>query len=195
METDIKRIINEYQKDLLPLIGKYLQGKQLLDVGCGNGLNSFFFNKKFNTQITLLDVTDMRNKSVKDFPFVKASAEKIPFGKNSFEIVFLQYVLHHLPSEIIVLRVLKELKRVGEKIIVVEEIKTAKTILEKAKKFDEDINRKIHPRSDMPIYKYYSDLELKNLFKKANLDFIEEHILHEGNRNEGFIERKVYVLS
>ena len=194
MKRNIKHIIAEYQKKLLPVISGYLKNKKVLDVGCGNGLNSFFFNKKCHSKITLLDCEDIRDREVMSFPFIKSSVEKLPFKAASFDVVFLQYVLHHLPRKIKITKVLNELKRVGKLVIIVEEIFTQKTNKQKAKKFDLKINKIIHPFSTMRIYKYYSDKELNNYFNKVNLNIVKKRIIDKGNKEDGFLQRKVYIL-
>ena len=190
----IKKLIEEYQEKILPTIGKYIKKKNILDVGCGNGINSVLFNKKYNSKMTLIDFQDIRDKEAYHFPFQKCSVEKIPFENETFEVVFIQYVLHHLPQEINLQNVFKELKRVGEIIIIIEEIITEKTNIKKAKEFDAKINDLIHPSTIMPIYKYYSDTELKKLFKNTNLKIIEEIIINNGYKENGFLQQKIYIL-
>ncbi len=195
MQKNVKQIIEDYQQILLPVVKKYIEDKSLLDVGCGNGFNSFFFNKKFDTKITLLDIEDIRDKEVISFPFFESSLEKLPFEQKSFDVVFLQYVLHHLPPKISVEEVFIELKRVGKIVIIVEEMITKKTNVQKAKEFDSKVNKLIHPSSNnMHIYKYYTDSELKEFFTKSKMQIIEEKILDEGCEEDGFLQRKVYIL-
>jgi len=194
MKKNVKKIIENYQKKFLPIIKKHIKNKTLLDAGCGNGLNSFFFNKKLGSKITLLDIKDMRDKEVECFPFFKSSIEKMPFKSNSFDAVFIQYVLHHLLPQTNFENVFRELKRVGEIVILVEEIITKKTEISKAKKFDMKINKIFHPSQKMPIYKYYSDKELKNVFSNAKIKIIKEKVFDEGCKEDGFLQRKIYIL-
>jgi len=191
----IKNLIEEYQESILPTIEKYIKNKTILDAGCGNGINSVLFNKKYNSEMTLIDFQDIRDKEAHKFPFFKTSIEKTPFKTKTFEVVFLQYVLHHLPLKVNINDILIELKRVGKTIIIIEEIKTNKTNLKKAKEFDAKINDLIHPSTIMPIYKYYSDEELQILIKKANLKITEEKIIHNGCEEDGFLQKKIYILN
>ena len=195
MPKTVKQVIEEHQQILLPIIKKYIEKKTLLDVGCGNGLNSFFFNKKCGTIPTLTDIEDIRDKEVISFPFYISSMEELSFGTGSFDVVFIQYILHHLPPKIRLKEVLLELKKIGKIVIIVEEIRTAKTNLQKAIEYDTEMNKLLHPSSkNMEIYAYYSDNELKELFSKAHLEIIEEKIIEEGSEKDGFLQNKVYVL-
>jgi len=195
MQKNVKQIIEDSQQRLLPIVKKYIENKSLLDVGCGNGFNSFFFNKKFGTKITLLDVEDIRDKEVISFPFFESSLEQLPFEQKLFDVVFLQYVLHHLPPKINFEEVFIELKRVGKIVIIVEEIITEKTNVQKAKEHDSKINKLIHPSSNnMHIYKYYSDSELKEFFIKSKIHIVEEKILDEGRKDNGFLQKKIYIV-
>ncbi len=194
MKENIKKIIEQYQLKINPIIKKYIQNKTLLDVGCGNGLNSFFFIKNHQSKVTLSDIEDIRELESKSFKFFRASIDSLPFKKKEFEVTFVQYVLHHLSNKINIEKAFSELRRVSQKIILVEEIATRKTNLEKAKKFDEEINNLIHPSIKMPIYKYYTDSELKDIFIKNNLKLLKERVLDKEKEKEGFLLRKIYIL-
>lgn len=190
-----REIIEESQEKTLPILQKYIAKKSLLDVGCGNALNAYFFNKKMGTEVTLVDVEDIRDKDAKRFPFVESSIEKIRFENDTFDVVFLQFVIHHLPQHINLEQVLQNLGNIGKKVIIVEEIIDEKTNVKKAREFDEKMNRIIHPTSKhMEIHKYYTDSELKHLFALSNLQIIEEKMLSHGCNDDGFLRCKFYVL-
>ncbi|HMQ07558.1 MAG TPA: class I SAM-dependent methyltransferase [Saprospiraceae bacterium] len=195
MQNTPKKIIEDYQKRLLPHIAKYIANKNLLDVGCGNGFNSYFFSKHFATEITLVDVEDIRDEEVSPFPFFQSSLEKLPFKSSTFDIVFLQYVLHHLPPEIHIEAVFWELKRVGKMVIIVEEVCTENTHIHKAIEYDSKMNAILHPNSgNILVHKYYSDAELKEVFSKVSLDIIEEKTIFHGSEENGYLIQRMYVL-
>lgn len=190
-----RQIIEESQEKTLPLLQNHITNKSLLDVGCGNALNAYFFNKKVGADVTLVDVEDIRDNDAKPFPFVESSIENIRFDSNTFDVVFLQYVIHHLPQHINLEQVLQNLGSIGKKVIIVEEIIDEKTNVKKAREFDERMNRIIHPTSNhMEIHKYYTDSELKHLFALSNLQIIEEKVLSHGCDDDGFLRCKFYVL-
>ena len=195
MNTDIKQIIENHQKLTIPIIGKYVRNRRLLDAGCGNGVNSYLFNQKFKSDVTLLDVEDLREDEAKAFPFIKSGIDTLPFNDKSFDVAFLQYVIHHLPPEIAVDEVLRELGRVSEMLIIVEEIFTNRTNRERAKAFDAKMNKILHPDSQMKTYVYYTDEKVKAAIIAAGLNLAEEKIIDEGSEEDGYLQRKIYIIN
>ncbi|MFH1129410.1 MAG: class I SAM-dependent methyltransferase [Patescibacteria group bacterium] len=93
----------------------------VLDLGCGNGNNSFFINEKTDAKVVGLDLSDTRienakkvlltkSKKVKDkIRFFQGSATKLPFGKNTFSNIWSQAAIYHMHNK---KKVLKEIARV-----------------------------------------------------------------------------------
>ena len=73
----------------------YFKGKKTLDVGCGEG-KFLSYDKKL---ITGIDTNASCVKRLKSEGYVTelASAEKIPFGDESFEAIHCHNVIEHLP--------------------------------------------------------------------------------------------------
>ncbi len=90
---------------------------KILDMGCGDGLSSIFFQKYFpNSNYTGIDISQesikTANKSNNNFAsFCLFNGKDIPFEDNIFDLVFISCVLHHIePSEHVAL--FKEINRV-----------------------------------------------------------------------------------
>lgn len=194
MENIVKEIIQNHQRKIKPVVSRYFQNKKIIDAGCGNGINSFFFNKEYNSDVTLTDHEDIREREALQFPFYKSSLQSLPFGDKTFDIAFLQYVLHHLSPDISATAVINELKRIAIIIILVEEISTEKTDPEKARTFDLKMNHILLPSANMPIFSYFTDESIKQLFMTADLKILEEQIIDEGSGEDGYLQRKIYVL-
>lgn len=73
---------------------------RILDLGCGDGIGISILKDSGNFNIFGLDISKMSLKVAKkkhpDVKFVLGSAMKLPFKNNSFDIVLVDSVFHHL---------------------------------------------------------------------------------------------------
>jgi len=92
------------------------KGSKILDLGCGSGIAAKNFQDFFGAEVLGVDVKDNRTVNI---PFKIIDGKNLPFGENSFDVTLIAYVLHHCkdPESL-----LKEAKRVSEKIIIFEDI-------------------------------------------------------------------------
>ncbi len=80
---------------------------RILDLGCGDGICSKFFRSIFkNSSYTGIDISeesvDVAKKqysSLGDVSFEVYDGEHIPFEDNSFDLVFIACVMHHIKSD------------------------------------------------------------------------------------------------
>jgi len=94
------------------------KGSKILDLGCGRGTTTVAFKDYFQSEVFGVDIKDQR---VFDFPFEIIEGGNLPFPDNSFDVVMINYVLHHASDPI---QLLKEAKRVSKnKILVNEDLK------------------------------------------------------------------------
>jgi ubiquinone/menaquinone biosynthesis C-methylase UbiE len=74
----------------------------VLDFGCGDGLTEFFFQKWFSKfRITGIDVSaksieEAQKKKLENSVFQVLTTGPLPFADDSFDIVFIAGVLHHI---------------------------------------------------------------------------------------------------
>ncbi len=142
------------------LLKFYSPQHTILDIGSGNcALNLQIRNMSFN--ITGLDIS---NKSAfQEFEPIIYDGATLPFDDNSFDIVQLITVLHHIKDTE---SIIKEAKRVGHKLIIMEDI--YENTFQKYITFVADsINNwefMGHPHSNR------SDEGWKNTFKKYELN-------------------------
>lgn len=104
-------------KERLALIKKYIIKENILDIGCGFGLYVDYLSK-IGYQATGIDFVLQFIKSArknKKGTFIKGNVEKLPFGENQFETVFLFDILEHGNDKLI----LTEAIRVSKKRILV----------------------------------------------------------------------------
>ncbi len=82
------------------------QNVRILDFGCGDGIAEKYFPKYFpKAQITGIDVSIesieiARKKNYPDSDFELFNGTRIPFEDNSFDIIFVSMVLHHIDANI-----------------------------------------------------------------------------------------------
>jgi len=81
-----------------------LDGKSLLDIGCGQGRLSRALSKR-GARMTGVDpqaaMVDLARQTAPDAQFEKAGAEALPFDDNSYDGAIILNSLHHVPEAII----------------------------------------------------------------------------------------------
>ncbi|MBU4204645.1 methyltransferase domain-containing protein [Patescibacteria group bacterium] len=80
-----------------------LEGKTILDAGCGKGRHIFYAAKIAKEVIavdlgTAIDVALYNNRNTENVYFIQADIYNLPFRANSFDFIFSLGVLHHLPT-------------------------------------------------------------------------------------------------
>ena len=93
------------------------EGSKILDLGCGSGIIGNHFQQYFKGELMGVDIKDQRIVNV---PFQVYNGVFLPFSENHFDVVLINYVLHHCqnPSA-----TLEEAKRVvKDKIIIFEDL-------------------------------------------------------------------------
>ncbi len=83
---------------------RFEEDKELtvLDLGCGDGATEFFFNKWFpkfiiaGIDVSSKSIEEAKKKQLKNSTFQVLDTDHIPFANDSFDIVFIAGVLHHI---------------------------------------------------------------------------------------------------
>ncbi len=76
--------------------------QQILDVGCGDGATEIFVRSHFPAwHTTAIDVSEKslqqaKQRELSNVSFLWYNGREIPFEENSFDIVFVAAVLHHI---------------------------------------------------------------------------------------------------
>jgi len=100
----------EQCKEFIPLNSK------ILDFGCGSGIAGKKFQQAFQADFLGVDIIDNR---VENIPFKLYNGQGLSFfNNNSFDVVLVNYVLHHTKNP---LELLDEIIRVAKNVIVVYE--------------------------------------------------------------------------
>lgn len=108
----------------------YQPGTKMLEVGCGIGAQTVILAKNNPTaEITSIDVSldslenareNVKREGIKNVRFLQADLFSLPFEEQSFDQVFVCFVLEHLQSPVEALRKLKKVLKPGGTITVIE---------------------------------------------------------------------------
>ena len=89
----------------------------ILDFGCGDGTTSYFFDKHFPDQfihgidVSAASIKIASEKKITNSEFKTFDGESLPYDSETFDIVFIANVLHHIDFELHQ-QVLRECRRV-----------------------------------------------------------------------------------
>lgn len=81
---------------ILDELGGSMQGKKVLDIGCGNGQICREFNKNKN-KIYGVDIEDVRK--FKDFQFSLVDSATLPYENDLFDIIISNHTIEHIPDQ------------------------------------------------------------------------------------------------
>lgn len=150
------------------------EGSNILDLGCGSGIVADEFGKFFKAKIVGADIKDQR---VKKIPFAIIDGFHLPFPQDFFDVVLINYVLHHTKDPT---SLLEEAKRVSkEKIIIYEDLPEgflSKLICQLHYfsynfLFQKSRESKINFRDDKNWKDVFNDIKLKLVFEKEISSF------------------------
>lgn len=95
---------------------------QMLDVGCGDGVTELFVQKHLpgwrveGIDVSEKSIVEATSKNISTAGFQLFNGTQIPFGDNSFDVVFIAAVLHHIDfslHEMIIAEIYRVLKPGG----------------------------------------------------------------------------------
>jgi SAM-dependent methyltransferase len=98
----------------------WLQGKRVLDLGCGDGLTALILQQN-GYQAALTDVLDYRDPATRELPFaLMTDRRSVPFPGRCFDSALVFAVLHHVEEEDL-LPLLGSLHKTCQRVIVEED--------------------------------------------------------------------------
>jgi len=155
------------------------EGDRVLDFGCGlGGVSEKLISDGYD--VVSLDVENM---SLTDMEPVIYDGKKIPFKDDSFDVALVLTVLHHTPDPE---KLLKEVGRVADRMVVVEDVYSGLVGKYVTFFFDSLFNLEFsgHPHSNK------SDEEWKKCFKRLGFSLVRE----DKKRSMVFFEHGIYIL-
>jgi len=147
--------------DCADFIGK---GATILDLGCGSGIVAKNFRDFFQAEIIGVDIKDSRMFPI---PFEIIDGKSLPFSDLSFDVVLINYVLHHSqdPESL-----LKEAKRVSRRIIIYEDLPEG--ILSKLRCNFHQVGYNIFFQKQKQKFSFKTQKEWEKIFEKLELKII-----------------------
>lgn len=104
-----------YIDDFNSKTSEAIKGKKVLEIGCSDGTYAELYSKtaEFVTGIDLSDegIKIANSKNIRNAEFYVVDAHKLPFNEESYDIVIVNSLLHHLDLTL----ALKEINRVLKK--------------------------------------------------------------------------------
>lgn len=151
-----------------------LKIKSILDIGCGTGiLYEVLKEQGYKGSYIGTDLSpDMINVGLKRFKNVDLrvmDCEKLDFPSNSFDLVFMRNVLHHIPTPV---KATKEMKRVAKKYVLIAE--PTRNILTE---FPRYLSKKLTNHFDED-HTHFSVRQLSTLLRKGGIN--DFRIIHFG---------------
>lgn len=110
----LRRILENNFNEQKKVVNNFFSGREenkVIDIGCGTGEFSVFFEPKNYTGIDIDPAYIEYAKKNYQGKFLIADATKLPFSGQSFDTAVILGVLHHLPDNKCV-RIFDEIKRV-----------------------------------------------------------------------------------
>jgi len=74
----------------------FVAGKNILDLGCGPGLDSLIFKNTFELDTYALDLYEHENIKDLKVKFMLGSIYQLPYENGFFDYVFMHDILHHI---------------------------------------------------------------------------------------------------
>ncbi len=157
------------------------EGSKILDLGCGSGIVGKQFQDFFKAELFGIDIIDRRAVKI---PFQIYDGVNLPFPEKSFDIVMINYVLHHVGD---LIPLLKEVKRVAkDKVIIFEDLPEG---------FLSKIICKLHGKSYSKFFQnpdktsFKPEGEWEKIFKEIGFDIIFK------KRQSNFpVKKELFVL-
>ena len=116
--------------DLLHSDTRYPAGSHILEIGCGVGAQTVTLARNSpGIRITCIDISEdylaqaakrVANEGLTNVEFHQADIYKLPFKADSFDHVFVCFVLEHLPEPLKALKIIKNLIKIGGTITDIE---------------------------------------------------------------------------
>jgi SAM-dependent methyltransferase len=157
------------------------QGASILDIGCGAGVKSKYLSNK-GFKVTGMDFSEemigIAKREVPNVDFMVGDIYELDSFQNTFDAVFAQAVLLHIPKEK-VLEVLQKFKNKlnpnGILYIAVKEVKNGVD--------NEIVKENDYGYEYERFFSYFTLPEIKDYIEKIGLELVWENVANSGKTN------------
>lgn len=168
--VETRRNVGKRKKRLL--IFKISKKQKILDLGCGDGLNISVLWKMGIKNVVGVDISKDLIKKAKILnpknKFYQGRASKLPFKDNSFDVVLVDSVFHHLMSYPKPITEIKRILKDSGKLCFIEPHKS--------------FLRSVYDRiSELPVTKYIPLLKQRSISYLGEIEFMRHWIKTENN--------------
>jgi SAM-dependent methyltransferase len=92
------RVVRRESRHAAGLVAPFVEpSASVLDVGCGDGYVAAELAAR-GASVMLTDIVDLRR--IRELPFRLFDGRHLPFDDRQFDVVMLNFVLHHVPNEL-----------------------------------------------------------------------------------------------
>jgi SAM-dependent methyltransferase len=141
------------------------RGMTVLDVGCGEGYVNDELAARGVREVWGVDILDLRRN--RSGPFRLYDGQTLPFPDDSFDLVTLSFVLHHVPDERKIALVREALRVTRAKVFILEDTPTTAFDRFVSQRHGDAYRRKID--SDAP-FGFLTPAEWRWLFRGMGLE-------------------------
>jgi SAM-dependent methyltransferase len=141
------------------------RGMAVLDVGCGEGYVTEELAARGAREVAAVDIVDVRRNRREPFAFY--DGRRLPFLEERFDLVMLNFVLHHVPDERKIELLQEALRVTRDKVFILEDTPTSTFDRIMSRRHGEAYRKKID--SDAP-FGFLSPREWQWLFRGMGLE-------------------------
>jgi ubiquinone/menaquinone biosynthesis C-methylase UbiE len=141
------------------------RGMAVLDVGCGEGYVAEELSARGVREVCGVDILDLRRNKTGRFELY--DGETLPFGDDTFDLVMLNFVLHHVPDARKIALVREALRVTRGKLFILEDTPTTAFDRFVSQRHGDAYRRKID--SDAP-FGFLTPAEWRWLFRGMGLE-------------------------
>lgn len=99
--SGLQSLYSQYHSDLFTKLDfPFQKRKKILDIGCGEGIDSTIFAEYYKLNTHASDLSRHKNfNKLKQVKFKTGSVFKLPYNTASFDYAFLHDVMHHVDEQ------------------------------------------------------------------------------------------------